>query len=283
MLVKTHFIRRLGKISPNLKLNQVENWLSKQLAYTLHKPVYQTFQTRPVNVYAIDELWQLDLVDLSKLARENNGHKFILFIIDVLSKYSWLLPLKSKHGSEIKGALTKLFEQTKRRPVIVQTDQGTEFFKSHVQNFFKKYQIRFFTTFSERKTSIVVRFNRTIKGIMFRLFTRNNNRRYIHFLNEISHRYNNSYHRSIKMKPIEVSKENEPQVWIILYENKLKNPQTASQRSRFSAGDLVRISIERGPFKKGYLECWSEKLFLSSMLLATTLQFTNCRIKLEKI
>ena len=97
---------------------------------------------------------------------------------------------------------------------------------------------------------------------MFRLFTRNNNRRYIDFPNEIAHRYNNSYHRSIKMKPIEVSKENEPQVWINLYENKLKNPQMASQRNRFSAGDLVRIRIERGPFKKGYLEGWSEELFV---------------------
>ena len=74
-----------------MKLNQVKNWLSKQLAYTLYKPVYQTFQTRPVIVYAIDKLWQLDLVDLSKLARGNDGHKFILSITDVLSKYGWFL------------------------------------------------------------------------------------------------------------------------------------------------------------------------------------------------
>ena len=58
-------------------------------------------------VYAIDELWQFDLVDLSKPARENDGHKFILSTVDVLSKYGWLLPLKSKHGNEIKAALTK--------------------------------------------------------------------------------------------------------------------------------------------------------------------------------
>ena len=85
---------------------------------------------------------------------------------------------------------------------------------------------------------------------MFRLFTTNNNRRYIDFFNEIAQRCNKSYHRSIKMKPIEVSKENEPQVWINLFENKLKNPQIVSQRSRFSAGDLVHISIERGLFKE---------------------------------
>ena len=88
---------------------------------------------------------------------------------------------------------------------------------------------------------------------MFRLFTRNNKRRYISFLNKIAHRYNNAYHRSSKMNPVEVRKKN-PQVWINLCDNRLKNPQTVSKRSRFSPGDLVRISIERGPFKKDYLE-----------------------------
>ena len=88
---------------------------------------------------------------------------------------------------------------------------------------------------------------------MFRIFTRNNNRRYIHFINEITHSYNNSYHNNVKMKPIQVSKENEPQAWVNFYENKFKNPQMASQQSSFSTGDLVCISIERGPFKKRYL------------------------------
>ena len=95
----------------------------------MHKPAYKTFQTRLVIFYAIDELWQFDLVDLSKLSRENDAHKFILSIIHVLSKYGWLLPLKSKHGSEIKGALTKLFEQTKRN--------------FHVQEFLKMFKIKF--------------------------------------------------------------------------------------------------------------------------------------------
>ena len=75
---------------------------------------------------------------------------------------------------------------------MVQTDKGITFLNSQAQNFFKKYQVKFFITLSARKASIVERFNRTIKGIMFRLFTRNNNRKYINFLNEITHRYNNA-------------------------------------------------------------------------------------------
>ena len=66
----------------------------------------QTFQTHPVIVHAIGGLWRLDLVDISKLARGNDGNKFILCIINVLSKYGWLLPLKSKHGYEFKRART---------------------------------------------------------------------------------------------------------------------------------------------------------------------------------
>ena len=64
------------------------------------------------------------------------------------------------------------------------------------------------------------------------------------------------------MNPVEVRKK-KPQVWINLCDNRLKNPQTVSQRSRFSPGDLVRISIERGPFKKDYLEGQSEEIFVA--------------------
>ena len=91
-----------------VRLNQLENWLSKQLAYNW--TVYQTFQIHPMIVSAIDELWQL-----SKLATNNYGHKFILSINGVLSKHDWILLLKSKHGDKIKEALTKLFNQTKSK------------------------------------------------------------------------------------------------------------------------------------------------------------------------
>lgn len=71
--------------------------------------------------------------------------------------------------------------------------------------------LRFFTKLLEQKTSIGERFDHTIKGIMFGLFTRNNKRKYINFLNEIGQNYNNSFHENIEMNPIESSKENELQ------------------------------------------------------------------------
>ena len=76
----------------------------------------------------------------------------------------------------------------------------------------------------------------------------------------------------IKMRTIEVGKENKPQVWINLYKNKMKNPQTVSQRSPFSVGGLVRISIERGPFAKGYLEGWRKNYYVGNNLTVYKLQ-----------
>ena len=142
-----------------------------------------------------------------------------------------------------------------------------------VQNFLKRYHVKLFTTSSERKASIVERFNCTIKGIMFRLFTKNNKRRYIHMLNDIVNKCNNLYHRGIKMKQIGVNKDNELLVWINLYENKLKNSQTGPRRNTFFIGDLVQVCIEWGPLKKGYLEGWGE------VLLPHSLQITrsSCR------
>lgn len=102
---------------------------------------------------------------------------------------------------------------------MIQSDKDTCFMNLLVQNFLKKYPIEFFTTFSEQKASIAEHFNYTIKGIRFKLHTKSNNRRYIHQLNDIANRYNNSYHRSIKMKPIEINKESKPLVWIDLYEH----------------------------------------------------------------
>ena len=53
-------------------------------------------------VHQIDEQWQIDLVNMSETLKHNDGFKFIMVIIDILSKYTWLEPLKSKHGIAIK-------------------------------------------------------------------------------------------------------------------------------------------------------------------------------------
>ena len=71
-------------------------------------------------VHQIDEQWQIYLVDMSKLSKRNNGFKFIMVVIDILSKYAWL---KSKHGIAIKNALEHIFSETIRRPELKQASK----------------------------------------------------------------------------------------------------------------------------------------------------------------
>ena len=119
--------------------------------------------------------------------------------------------------------------------------------------------IKLFATHSERKTQIVERLNRTIKGIMFRYFTKKNTRSYIDIVQDIASNYNASYHRTIKVAPKNVNKNKKTQVWINeeKYEEKKRR-----KKSKFNVGDFVRLSIERGPFMKRYPEIWTKEVFI---------------------
>ena len=84
---KCKLLQEAKKYDSNISIEDVEQWLKSHLAYTLHKPIRLNFKTRPVVVYQIDEQWQIHLVDMSKLSKHNDGFKFIMVVIDILSRY----------------------------------------------------------------------------------------------------------------------------------------------------------------------------------------------------
>ena len=103
--------------------------------------------------------WQADLVDLSKLKKDNDGMTFLLTVIDVFSKVAWCVPMKNKSATSLVAALDTTF--SKGWPKTLQTDQGLN---KSVQAVLKKHGIHHFSTHNaERKASVVERFNRTLK------------------------------------------------------------------------------------------------------------------------
>ena len=175
----------------------------------------------------------------------------------MLSKFAWIEPLETKTSSELKEAMQKIFLHDKCQPLMIQSDKGTEFLNSLVKNMLKKKNIKLFTTNSERKASVVERLNQTMKSIMFKYFTKNNTRKYIDILSNLVRRYNSSHHRSIKMRPVDVTKALVPQVWMNLYEK-----QPSKSKVELKIGDFVQISIEILPFQKRYQEIWIEEIFI---------------------
>ena len=78
----------------DLSRKQVKRWLEGNDTYTLHRPVRRKFKRSRVMAYGMDDLWQMDLVDLSSLSRHNAGYKYLLTCIDGLSKFALAIPLK---------------------------------------------------------------------------------------------------------------------------------------------------------------------------------------------
>ena len=181
----------------------------------------------------------------------------MLTVIDILSKFGFAIPLKTKSGNELKQALIKIFK-TGRIPSKLQSDHGTEFLNRTVQNYLKTKNVHFFVTNSETKAAVIERFNRTLKNKMYRYFTYKNTWKYIDVLPDLMKSYNNSYNRSIRMKPVQVTKKNEATIWDTLYGKTFSAPIS---RFAFKIGDKVRISKVKKTFEKGYTPNWSREIF----------------------
>ena len=239
--------------------NDVKNFLSKQWTYTLHKPVRQKFIRRRYVTSGMNRQWQADLVDMSGFSKENGGYKYLLTVIDIFSRYAYARPLKTKTGMEVSTALKSIFEENgETAPKFLQTDQGKEFYNQHVLSLCNTYNTKLFSVFTEQKSPIVERWNRTLKERMYRYFTYQGNHRWVDVLPRLVESYNNSYHSSIDQTPSSVNKRNEMKVWLKQYSNLKK---ASMSDASFQAGDRVRITKKRGNFTKGYLPGWTDEEF----------------------
>ena len=102
-------------------------------------------------------------------------------VIDVFSKYGWIVPLKDKKGESVAEAFKTIFKEG-RKPQYIWVDQGKEFYNKHVKDLLEKNEILMYSTENEEKSSVVERWNRTIKTKMWKQFTVQGNTMYIDML-----------------------------------------------------------------------------------------------------
>lgn len=229
------------------------------------------FRKRRVVDNSIDEIWAADLVDMQAFAKFNGGIKYLLTVIDVFSKYGWIVPLKSKTGVEVARAFEKIFSEG-RQPEKLWVDKGKEFYNKNV----KALGMELYSTENEEKSCVVERWNRTMKEKMFKYFSANSTRKYINVIDEMVNNYNSTRHSSIKMTPIAASdKKNESAVWMTLNGSK----PVYDINFKFIVGDKVRITKKKGLFEKGYTPKWTEEVFTVSQVQYTdppTYKITDC-------
>ena len=238
--------------------------ISNKLADELHHRVIKSFPKRRVYVNSIDQTWAVDLIDLQQYSKQNKHYKYLLAVIDIFSKYGWLIPLKNKTGVTVSEAFKNLFKQ--RKPMYIWSDKGSEFYNRQVKELLKDNNIKLYSTENEEKSSVVERWIGTMKQHMYKYFTANETFKYYDILDKLVKNYNNTVHSSIKMTPVEASKlENELTVYKNLYpekEEKIKKP-------KFKVGDRVRITKKKGKFEKGYTTRWTKEIFVIEKVLNT--------------
>ena len=118
-----------------------------------------------------------------------------------------------------------------------------------------------YSTHNERKFVVAERFIRALKRKIYKYLTSISKNVYIDKLDDIADEYNNTYHATIKMRPIDV-KDNT----YINVEKEINNKDP-----KFKVGDHVRISKYKNIFAKGYMPNWSEEVFVIKKVKNTVL------------
>ena len=106
---------------------RLENNSNQILSQELHTSRKVNFTRRKVISNYIDNIWGIDLITMIKYSKQNKTYKYILTIINFFSKYSWCYPLKSKKSEEIINSFKDIFKKSKRKPTMIQSDEGSEF------------------------------------------------------------------------------------------------------------------------------------------------------------
>ena len=256
-------MQRFAK-AQGISVKRAKRILAHELGYTLHKPTRRHFPTLRVLVFGPDEQWAADLVDVQQLKKHNKGVNYLLTVVDVFSKYAWVVPMKQKTGPQTAAALSSLFQKSKRTPQKLQTDDGKEFYNKHVTKVLKDNGVRHFSTAGDTKASVVERFNRTFKQRLYRYMTTYNTPSYLSSLPSLVDGYNASFHRSIGMAPKEVDDDNAMKVWDRLYDTKKNNKKRKATTPSLKVGDKVRLNKKHRTFQKGYLPGWTEEVFAVS-------------------
>ena len=177
---------------------------TQQLADKLHKPIIRKLNRRMVYSSFKDNIWGADLSDMQLMSKYSKGIRFLLCFIDLFRKYVWVVPLKDKRGISIVNSFQNILDNSKRKSNKIWVDQGSEFYNNTIEKWLKENGIERYSTYNEGKSVVVERFIRILKNKIYKHMTAMSKKFYFDVLDYIVDKYNNTYHQTIEMKPIDV-------------------------------------------------------------------------------
>ena len=221
------------------------------------KPPRKNYPTNKIIYNQVDEIWSIDLADFSDYKTSNNkGFRYIFVVIDNYSKYLWAIPLKNKYSQTITNEFSNILTTSKRKPLKIESDRGTEFYNSIFQNFLKAKNIQHYSRYTDKGPSIAERVIRTVRSLLKKPVFEKGKADWLSELPSVIKKYNNTIHSSTKMTPVQASKKvNEKEVFSNLRDDRVK------QKPKFHLSQLVRTADIKRVFSKGDSTNYSYKLY----------------------
>ena len=138
------------------------------------------------------------------ISKFNKGFRFLVCVIDIFSKYSWVVLLKYKKDVSIVNAFQKILDDSNRKPNKIWVDKGSEFYNRSVKSWLQDNDVVMYSAHNEGKSAVSERFIRTLKNTIYKYMTSVSKNVYIDKLDDMIDEFNNTHHRTIKMKPIDI-------------------------------------------------------------------------------
>ena len=231
------------------------------------KPHKKNYNTNKTDVYHIDDVWSLDILDLKDYCPENNrGYRYVFVIIGNFSKFGGTVPLKNKNAQMIKDSFANILISSKRKPKTLESDGGKEFYNIMFQDFLNKNNVEIYSRNSSYFAVFAERFNRTVRDLLKRPVFEKGDGNWIDVLPTITKQYNNRIHSSTKLTPIQASlKTNEG------FAHKKFLDKRKKVKPKFQLNDLVRTTDLKKTFTKGSTSNWSYKLFKITEIINDTI------------
>ena len=167
-----------------------------------------------------------------------NKRLTLLCVIDIYRKYAWVIPLNEKEGITIYNAFKKISNESNHKPNKIWVDKGSEFYKKMMKLFLRNNEIEMYAMHNEGESVIAERFIRILKNIYKYMIWVSKNKK-INKLDDIVDKYNNTYHNTTKMNPVNVKSS--------IYLNSSK--EINYKDPKFTIGDIVRISKYKNTFE----------------------------------
>lgn len=237
----------------------VQTWAQGTREYNLFRKARRHFPTPRIGVPPVAKFqFHIDLADLQQYKDTNKGYRFVLVLIDCLTRYVRLRPLYTKKPVEVSQVLRAIF-QSGFKPRYLQGDAGMEFLGRPTQAMLKEEGVHFFVSDSNYKASMAERVIRTLKERLSRYFRSINLPRWYNILPKMERNLNSSANRSLYgLTPHAV--HDDPHLQGMVWDRQFGTEATQSS-SRFAPGDWVRIARQRGTFEKGYSTVWSNAVY----------------------